>query len=111
MIFRLDARLLFPPPELAEESGVLAVGGDLRPDRLILAYAMGIFPWYSEGTPIIWHSPDPRMVLLASEIEVGRSLRKNLRRGIYEVRLDTAFGEVIDACAAVDRPNQNGTWI
>ncbi len=111
MIFRLDRRIVFPRPELAEKSGLLAVGGDLRPERLLLAYATGIFPWYGEGSPILWHSPDPRMVLLAPEIQVGRSLTKTLRRGPYEVRLDTAFRAVIEGCAAVPRPDQDGTWI
>jgi leucyl/phenylalanyl-tRNA--protein transferase len=111
VIFRLDHRLLFPPPELAEPSGLLAVGGDLRPDRLVLAYATGIFPWYSEGQPLLWHSPDPRMVLLAREIQVGRSLAKTLRRRTYEVRLDTSFRRVIEGCARARRPDQGGTWI
>ncbi len=111
MIFRLDQRLLFPPPELAEKSGLLAVGGDLSPERLVLAYGMGIFPWYGEDTPILWHSPDPRMVLLASGIQVGRSLAKTMRRGTYEVRLDTAFPAVVEACAGAPRPGQDGTWI
>jgi leucyl/phenylalanyl-tRNA--protein transferase len=111
VIFRLDHRLLFPPPALAEKSGLLAVGGDLSPERLVLAYAKGIFPWYSEGSPILWHSPDPRMVLLADDLHVGRSLAKALRRGTYEVRLDTVFRDVITACGAVPRPGQEGTWI
>ncbi len=111
MIFRLDRRLVFPSPELAEESGLLAVGGDLRPERLVLAYAQGIFPWYGEESPILWHSPDPRMVLRAGEIQVGRSLAKTLRRGTYEVRLDTAFRSVVEACAQAPRPGQDGTWI
>lgn len=109
-VFQLDERLLFPPPELAED-GLLAVGGDLAADRLILAYSLGVFPWYSEGEPILWHSPDPRMVLLADQLHVPRSLAKLLRSGRYEVRLDTAFGEVIDACATTRRPGQRGTWI
>jgi leucyl/phenylalanyl-tRNA--protein transferase len=111
VIFRLDQRLLFPPPELAEESGLLAVGGDLRPERLVLAYGMAIFPWYSEGQPILWHSPDPRMVLLGPELQVGRSLAKTMRRGTYTVRFDTAFRAVVEACAGVPRPGQDGTWI
>ena len=111
MIYRLDRRLVFPSPELAERSGLLAVGGDLRPERLVLAYAQGIFPWYSEGSPILWHSPNPRMVLRAGEIQVGRSLSKTIRRGTYAVRLDTAFRLVIEACAAAPRPGQDGTWI
>jgi leucyl/phenylalanyl-tRNA--protein transferase len=111
VIFRLDQRLVFPRPELAEPNGLLAVGGDLRPERLVLAYACGIFPWYSEGSPILWHSPDPRMVLRAADLDVPRSLAKTIRRGAYEVRLDTAFRAVIEACARAPRPNQEGTWI
>lgn len=111
MIFRLDHRLIFPPAELADESGMLAVGGDLRPERLILAYSTGIFPWYHEGLPIIWHSPDPRMVLESSRLVVSRSLRKTMRRRPYEIRLDTAFRRVIEGCAGTKRPNQKGTWI
>lgn len=111
MIFRLDERMIFPPPELAERGGLLAVGGDLRPERLVLAYAMGIFPWYNEETPILWHSPDPRMVLRPGELEVSRSLAKTMRRGTYAVRFDTAFREVIEACSSAPRPGQDGTWI
>jgi leucyl/phenylalanyl-tRNA--protein transferase len=111
VIFRLDDRLVFPRPELAEPSGLLAVGGDLKAERLVLAYALGIFPWYSEGQPILWHSPDPRMVLRSSEIHVGRSLAKAMRRPSFDVRLDTAFAEVIERCARVPRPGQAGTWI
>ena len=110
-IFRLDERIVFPPPELAEPDGLLAVGGDLRPRRLLTAYAMGIFPWYSEGQPILWHSPDPRFVLEASHAHVPRSLEKRMRRGEYEIRFDTAFTDVVQACARVPRPGQRGTWI
>jgi len=109
-VFRLDERLIFPPPELAED-GLLAVGGDLSPDRLLLAYAMGIFPWYDEGQPILWHSPDPRLVLAAGELHVPRSLERTLRRGTFRITFDVAFGRVVDACAAAKRPGQNGTWI
>jgi leucyl/phenylalanyl-tRNA--protein transferase len=109
-VFRLDERLIFPPPELAEE-GLLAVGGDLSADRLLLAYSMGIFPWYDEGQPILWHSPDPRLVLSVSELHVPRSLERTLRRGTFQVTFDTAFGQVIDACATAARPGQDGTWI
>ena len=109
-VFRLDERLIFPPPELAED-GLLAVGGDLSPDRLLLAYAMGIFPWYEEGQPILWHSPDPRLVLLDGELHVPRSLERTLRRGTFRVTFDTAFGRVVDACAQTPRVGQRGTWI
>jgi leucyl/phenylalanyl-tRNA--protein transferase len=109
-VYRLDERLVFPPPEEAED-GLLAVGGDLRPERLLLAYARGIFPWYGEGLPILWHSPDPRMVLTADRLIVNRSLAKTIRRGRYRVELDRAFADVVRACAAVPRPGQDGTWI
>ena len=110
-VFRLNARLAFPPAELADESGLLAVGGDLRPERLLLAYSLGIFPWYSEGLPILWYSPDPRLVLESGELVVARSLQKTLRRGRFKVTFDTAFDQVIRACAEVPRPGQSGTWI
>ena len=80
-VFRLDDRLVFPPVRYAED-GLLAVGGDLLPERLLLAYSQGIFPWYSEGQPILWHSPDPRFVLLAQDLRVSRSLRKNSAAGL-----------------------------
>ena len=109
-IFKLDERLQFPPPDLADD-GLLAVGGDLRPERLVLAYSHGIFPWYEEGLPILWHSPDPRMVLEADRLHVPKSLRKVVRRGEYRIAYDTAFRAVIEACAATPRPDQDGTWI
>ena len=111
-VFRLDPELpFFPPAELADPSGLLAVGGDLTPQRLVLAYRSGIFPWYSEGQPICWHSPDPRFVLVPDKLHVPRSLMKILRRGDYEIRFDTAFSTVIQKCAARPRPGQRGTWI
>ncbi len=110
-VFRLDHRLVFPPPDLADESGLLAVGGDLSAERLKLAYSMGIFPWFDEGLPIMWHSPDPRMVLWPSELRVNRSLRKVMRKEPYRLTMDTAFHEVICACSSVFRPGQSGTWI
>ena len=91
--------------------GPLAVGGDLRPDRLILAYSLGIFPWYGPGEPIQWHSPDPRMVLLADELKVGRSLRRSIRKARFRLTLDTAFEAVVDRCSRAPRPGQQGTWI
>lgn len=110
-VFRLNDLPLFPPAELAEAGGLLAVGGDLSAERLLAAYRNGIFPWYSEGQPIWWHSPDPRFVLDPAKLHVPRSLAKILRRKDYEIRFDTAFGEVIRACAKRPRPNQRGTWI
>jgi len=110
-VYRLGAALVFPPPEAAEPGGLLAVGGDLEPERLLLAYAQGIFPWYEEGLPILWHSPDPRMVLRPAELRVSRSLRKALRREPFGLSLDRAFEAVIRACAERERPDQTGTWI
>lgn len=110
-IYLLGEELLFPPPEEAEEDGVLAIGGDLRPERLILAYKQGIFPWYSEDTPIVWHSPDPRMVLWGPDIYINRSLKKTIRRQPYHLTMDVAFAQVIEACAHIPRPGQSGTWI
>lgn len=101
----------FPPPEKADRSGLLAVGGDLTPARLLSAYARGIFPWYSAGQPILWHSPNPRFVLTPDKLHVGKSLRKTLKAAPYEVRYDTAFAEVITACGEAPRPGQDGTWI
>lgn len=110
-VYRLTRHHVFPPPALAEPGGLLAVGGDLAPDRLLLAYRSGIFPWYSEGEPIWWHSPDPRFVLEPAALHVPRSLAKILRRGDYELRFDTCFDEVVLRCAKVPRPRQRGTWI
>ncbi len=90
---------------------MLAVGGDLRPERLLLAYSLGIFPWYDEDLPILWHTPDPRAVLLPDELHVPKSLAKAMRKFPFELRLDTAFDAVISACARAYRPGQGGTWI
>lgn len=107
----LGPDLVFPSPELASEEGLVAIGGDLTPERLLLAYAQGIFPWPSAGMPLLWFSPDPRCVLELSEVHVPTSLAKAIRRGPYEVRFDTAFREVIHACAVTERPGERGTWI
>jgi leucyl/phenylalanyl-tRNA--protein transferase len=108
-VYRLDERLVFPPPEKGPRWGPIAVGGDLRPERLLLAYSMGIFPW--QGEPLHWHSPDPRMVLLVEDLRVTRSLAKTLRQGRLSLTADRAFHEVMVACATVPRPGQDGTWI
>ncbi|MGD8690223.1 MAG: leucyl/phenylalanyl-tRNA--protein transferase [Gammaproteobacteria bacterium] len=102
----------FPPVSaaLTEPEGLLAAGGDLSPERLLAAYRMGIFPWYEAGQPILWWSPNPRAVLFADELRISRSLRKTLRRGLFEPRLDCDFAAVVDACAA-PRAGQRGTWI
>lgn len=107
----LDERHAFPRPALASSRGLLAVGGDLDPARVLLAYRSGIFPWYSEDQPILWFSPDPRFVLHTKELVVQRSLKKRVRRGDFEIRLDTAFAAVIDHCRDRQRPGQSGTWI
>ncbi len=102
----------FPPVEraLAAPNGLLAIGGDLSPARLFEAYRHGIFPWFSPGEPILWWSPDPRMVLVPQEFRISHSMRKTLRRGAYELRVDSAFEQVMRACAA-PREGANGTWI
>ncbi len=102
----------FPPlnTALANPNGLLAVGGDLSPRRLIEAYRHGIFPWFSEGEPILWWSPDPRMVLFPGELKISRSLRKTLKKDNYEIRVDSAFSEVMQACAQ-PRNECAGTWI
>lgn len=110
-IFRLTEELAFPPTELAEPEGLLAVGGDLSEERLLLAYSLGIFPWYSEGSPILWWSPDPRLVLFPDELKVSRSLRQTIKKNIYTVTMDTAFEDVIKKCAEVHRADDGGTWI
>lgn len=110
-IFRLSDDLVFPPPFLAEPGGLLAVGGDLSVERLLLAYSMGIFPWYSEGDPVLWWSPDPRLLFFADTFHVTRRLARTLRQGRFAITLDSAFDEVVTACAAAWRPGQAGTWI
>lgn len=110
-VYRLDATHAFPPPEHAEPSGLLAVGGDLHPGRVLEAYRHGIFPWPHRGQPLLWFSPDPRTVLRVDELHVPRRLARELRRHPYEVSLDTAFGDVMRGCATVRRKGQRGTWI
>ncbi|MGZ5570165.1 MAG: leucyl/phenylalanyl-tRNA--protein transferase [Usitatibacter sp.] len=102
----------FPPVSKALKSpnGLLCAGGDLSPARIVAAYSRGIFPWFSAGDPILWWSPDPRMVLFPGELKVSRSLRKTIARGVYETRVDTAFRAVMEGCAA-PREGQGGTWI
>jgi leucyl/phenylalanyl-tRNA---protein transferase len=109
-VYALSKALAFPPPEEAVE-GLLAVGGDLSPRRLLLAYRSGIFPWYDDGLPILWHSPDPRCVFRVDALHVGRTLRRAIAKGTYTVRYDTAFARVIRSCKVTRRPGQDGTWI
>lgn len=110
-IYRLFEQPLFPDPEDADPDGLLAVGGDLAPERLLNAYASGIFPWYSENSPILWWSPDPRLVLEPERLHIPSSLRRALNSGRFRFSLDQAFGQVIRACAQARRPGQSGTWI
>lgn len=110
-VYALTDEIAFPPPELARDDGLLAVGGDLSPERLVLAYASGIFPWTCGPGPILWWSPAPRFVLFPDELHVSRSLRKQQRRAPYRLSLDEAFPQVIRGCATAPRPGQRGTWI
>ena len=111
MIFRLDERLIFPNPELAEPDGLLAVDGDLSTERLLLAYQSGIFPWYSDETPILWYAPHERFVLYPNELIISSSMKRFLRKGLFKVTMDTCFEKVIEACSTVEREGQDGTWI
>lgn len=110
-IFQLREDPIFPDPQLADKAGLIAIGGDLRPERLIAAYSCGIFPWYSEDDPLLWFSPNPRMVLYPSNFKQSESLARLVRSGKFELRVDHDFASVIAACAEKTRPGQNGTWI
>lgn len=110
-VFRLNEELLFPPPLLAEPDGLLAVGGDLSLERLLLAYHAGIFPWYSEGEPILWWAPSPRLILEPKDFHVSKRLARTIRRQQFTVTLDQAFRQVMKACAEVDARASEGTWI
>lgn len=109
--FQLPEEIIFPSPELARKDGLLAIGGDLSEERLLKAYSMGIFPWYTEDSPILWWSPDPRLILVPEEVKVSKSLRKVINKDIFKVTMNTAFEKVIRSCSEVDRKGQNGTWI
>ena len=110
-MYLLDEQLWFPPPHLADESGLLAIGGDLTPERLLLAYQNGVFPWFNAGQPILWHSPDPRMVLFPEALKVSKSMRQLVRKETFEVTFNRDFESVIRACAAIPRQGQDDTWI
>src|SRR5512145_211867 len=110
-IYRLIKEVIFPPPEEADPSGLLAVGGDLSSERLLEAYRLGIFPWYSDDEPILWWSPNPRLVLDLGDFKISRSLRKTLNKKIFQVTFDQAFADVMRACALAPRDGQRGTWI
>jgi leucyl/phenylalanyl-tRNA--protein transferase len=110
--FLLDERIEFPPVHLADEHGLIAIGGDLGVERLLAAYRAGIFPWpWYDEMPMFWWSPDPRYVLVPGELKIPKSLRSVLNRGEFEIRYDTAFTAVMEGCAAAPRPGQDGTWI
>jgi len=104
-------KILFPPVETADENGLLAIGGDLSPERLILAYKSGIFPWFNEGEPVIWYSPPERMVLFPKDLKVSKSMEKVLKNANFRISFNEHFTEVIHHCKTIDRPGQKGTWI
>jgi leucyl/phenylalanyl-tRNA--protein transferase len=110
-VFQLTDDLIFPPPHLASDSGLLAIGGDLSPERLLLAYRMGIFPWFSAGDPILWWSPSPRLILELDGLRISKRLQRTIRQGVFEVTLDNAFSQVITSCAGVPRREEDSTWI
>lgn len=112
MVFELSPNeLWFPEPEYAEDDGLLAYGGDLSTDRLNLAYRSGIFPWYSDNTPILWYSPHERFILFPEDVRISKTLRKVIRSNKFSVTQNLCFGEVIRACASVARTGDPGTWI
>ena len=110
-MYRLTDALLFPSPEQASDEGIVAVGGDLKPERVMLAYRKGIFPWFESDDFLLWWSPDPRMVLFPDQVKISKSMRVVLRKKQFEVTFNKAFDDVVEACAKVKRFGQNGTWI
>ena len=110
-MYRLTDALLFPSPEQASAEGIVAVGGDLQPERVLLAYRKGIFPWFESDDFLLWWSPDPRMVLFPDRLKISKSMRTVLRKKQFEVTFNKAFDQVVEACAKVKRFGQNGTWI
>lgn len=112
MLFHLDEHeIWFPDPSLAEEDGLLAFGGNLSTERLTLAYANGIFPWYNDDSPVLWYAPKKRFVLFPEEVKISKSMHRILRTSTYTITTDEAFADVIAKCARTPRPNQEGTWI
>jgi leucyl/phenylalanyl-tRNA--protein transferase len=110
-VYLLSDDLIFPSPKLAAQEGLLAVGGDLSQERLLLAYRMGIFPWYSEHEPIMWWSPDPRLILYPDRLKISKSLKKVINKGDFELTMDQSFKAVIRACAESRTETNEGTWI
>lgn len=111
LIPRLSHDLVFPNPRFCMDEGLLAYGGDLSAARLIKAYREGIFPWYSEGDPILWWSPNPRLLLYPARFKISKSLRKTIRKGDFVLKIDTRFRDVMERCAKIPRKGENGTWI
>lgn len=111
VIYRLINEPIFPSPDESEPDGLLAVGGDLSPERLLTAYSTGIFPWYDDQSPILWWSLDPRLILFFDDLHVSKRLRRRIKSGCYKVTLDEQFEMVVDNCAGKFRPGQKGTWI
>lgn len=109
-VFRLSERLTFPSPHFARHDGLLCIGGDLSPARLLLAYQNGIFPWYSGEEPLLWWSPDPRLVIFPGMLKISQSLQKKIRKNFYTITMDQAFDRVIKSCADL-RKNNEGTWL
>ena len=110
-MYYLSTTLFFPPVDQANRDGILAIGGNLSPERLLLAYKSGIFPWFEDGEPIMWWSPNPRMVLFLDELIISKSMRNILNRNIFTVTLNENFRDVISNCQNIERDGQNGTWI
>ena len=110
-VYQLTDKLIFPPAALAEKDGLLAIGGDLSPERLLLAYSTGIFPWFSEGDPIIWWSPSPRLIIFPGEFKIPKRLSRLIRQKKFSITLDKAFRQVISTCATLDKRKEKGTWI
>ena len=110
-MYHLSEELRFPSPHLATKEGIVAVGGDLRPERVLLAYRKGIFPWFEQDEFLIWWSPDPRMVLFPDQLRISKSMRSFLRKHPYEITFNKAFNQVVKSCAGVKRFGQTGTWI
>jgi leucyl/phenylalanyl-tRNA--protein transferase len=111
MIFELSEDLVFPNPAYAEDDGLLALGGDLSVERLLLAYSNGIFPWFNDDTPILWYAPHQRFVLFPDEVKISKSMKQILKRQEFQISLNKAFADVITACATINRDGQDGTWI
>jgi leucyl/phenylalanyl-tRNA--protein transferase len=110
-IYQLSKEPIFPHPSESVEDGLLAIGGDLSPQRLVTAYTLGIFPWFGDNEPILWWSPDPRLILFPDKFKVSKSLKHTIKKNIFDIRIDFAFEEVINNCKRISRKDQNGTWI